>query len=327
MKTNTSSYLILTVAFLLIVGTAMFANDKHEFLADGENRLEFEPVTAKFVRLELSRDQRGGAPALDEVLLFGPDDPGKNLAADKFGTKVQTSSCIAGHEIHRSEHINDGRYGNAHSWVADQADDKPVVVLELPEAVKLHAVVFSRDRFGDFNDRVPVDVACSVSENGENFVPVNIVSVTSKPARIARPRPRGAWAGVAIPGPPPPPILGTKENRLDPVAYDAVWRATLVDEEYAWLKAFGRADIDPGLMHTPYPIKRHPIRLPEDVTTLVRIDLEPEGKGLLAKPELDGILKESIWNMVSNATVRVARPGTFRGRRTGRIRYPYFPFR
>ena len=302
MKMNTLPYLILASTLLLTVTKATFANERHGFLADGENRLEFEPVTAKFFRLDLSWDQRSGSPALDEVLLFGPDDPEKNLAADKHGTKVRTSSCISGYAIHRNEHINDGLYGNDHAWVAGPMDDKPVVVLELPEAMKLHAVVFSRDRFGDFNDRVPADVVCSISENGENFVPVNIVSATSKPARIVKPRPKGAWAGVAVPGPPPPPSLGTKENRLDPVAYDAVWKATLVDEEYAWLKAFGRADIDPGLMHTPYPIKRHPLRLPEDVTTLVRIN---------EVPQLDGLLNELLWLQVSNATVRVAKPGTF----------------
>lgn len=300
MKTNAKSYLTLTFVSFLAIGIPAVSDTPQAFLADGENRIEFEPMTAKYVRLELTRDPNGQAPAIDELLLFSPDAPEKNLAAASAGTKVWTSSCIAGYEIHRSEHINDGRYGNDHSWVADSTEDKPTIILELPEPTRLHTLVFSRDRFGIFHDRVPVNVACSVSENGQDYSLVKTVSITVKPARIVKPRP-GSWATISIPDPPPPP-LDSEAIPVDSVDYDAKWKTTLVDEEYAWLKAFGRADIDPGLTNTPYPIKRHPLRLPEDVTTLVRIN---------ETPKLDGRLDEPLWQQVSNAAVHVAKPGTF----------------
>ena len=303
MKTNTKFCPVLTFALSLVIGSHAFSDAPQAFLADGENRLEFETATVKFVRLELSRDRHGQAPAIDEVLLYGPEEAENNVAAAKAGTTIRTSSCITGYAIHRPEHINDGCYGNDHAWVADPADDKPTIILELAESKSLNAVVFSRDRFGDFADRVPVSVTCSVSNDGKNYMPVQHVTVTVKSARIAQPRPAGAWAGVSIPSPPPPPERqSAKENRLDPAAYDADWKKTLVDEEYAWLKTFGYVDIDPGLIHTPYPIKRHPNRLPEDVTTLVRFD---------EQPRLDGLLTEELWKRVSNAAVRVAQPGTF----------------
>ena len=463
------------------------------FAADQENRLEFEPVRAKTLRLELSQDAAGQSPAVDELLVFGPETDQTNLADKESGVKINVSSCIDGYAIHRPEHLNDGLYGNDHSWVADPTDEKPTIQLDFADEVIIDCVVFSRDRLGQFPDRVPHTVDLFVSTDGKTFQRLEKVRLSSHPAKPAQPRKPVDWADVFVPGTPPPPgnespimeslpvqlpkhwptddygfknlamnpnakaqasssiqgyaihqikhlndglfgndhswiaeenpcwaeidlgdiysiysvafgsdstgkfqdrgiadysilvateynadssaptwtqvtprgkcvnvqyrsefkfeptdaryvrinITGTsfgmaaridelevfgrkerislseigpleppqksetflaKQNAVSPEEVDSQWRLTLVDEEYAWLKTFGRADINPGLIGTPYPIKRHPNRLPEDVTTLV---------SLHDMPVFDGRLEEPCWQNVSNATVRVALPGTF----------------
>jgi hypothetical protein len=80
------------------------------------------------------------------------------------------------------------------------------------------------------------------------------------------------------------------------------WKTSIVDEEYAWLKAFGRADCDPYLKHHRYPIKKNPMMISDDETTLVTT---------LEKPILDGRFDEELWSKISQGTVRVAKPADF----------------
>jgi hypothetical protein len=89
---------------------------------------------------------------------------------------------------------------------------------------------------------------------------------------------------------------------VNPAEQEEEWKRSLVDEEYAWLKTFGRADCDPYLVHHPYPIRKHPIMVPNDVTTLVTTS---------EKPVLDGRLEDEVWSKVSQGTVRVAKPADF----------------
>lgn len=99
------------------------------------------------------------------------------------------------------------------------------------------------------------------------------------------------------------PVGSSLENvRVDAEKMDEFWRSSLVGEEYAWLKTFGRADCDPYLKHHLYPIKKNPQLVPDDVTTLVTVT---------EKPELDGRLDEPFWSRVSRGTVRVAQPSDF----------------
>ncbi len=304
MRTNPIPQTLSAVLVVLFFLVPSVANENDAFLADGENRFAFSPVEAKFVRLELSRDAQGGAPAIDEILVFGPDAPGKNLALAASGAKAGATACIPGYAIHKTEHLIDGFYGNDHCWVADPADPKPVVWVELPQPRLVSAVVFSRDRFGEYKDRVPSEVVLSLSADGKTYFRPENLSCSKTPARLVKPKAPGETAEVYVPLVPGPPKIDgpLQPTRLDSLEMQAEWRRSLVDEEYAWLKAFGRADIDPGLTRTPYPIKRHPLRLPEDATTLVRI---------AEVPRLDGRLAEPLWERVSNATVRVAKPGTF----------------
>ena len=69
--------------------------------------LEFPPCKARQVRLAIKKTS-GGQPCIDELEIYG-DDPCKNLAQASAGARASASSCLAGHAIHRVEHLNDGQ--------------------------------------------------------------------------------------------------------------------------------------------------------------------------------------------------------------------------
>ena len=123
--------------------------------ADQPNAITFPAQQAKFVRFVIHASSRGHA-CVDELEVFGPDSV-RNLALARDGAKAGASSCISGHEIHQVAHLNDGLYGNAHSWIAAGAGDEWAQI-ELPQSTKVSKVVFSRDREGQYGDRVPVSV-------------------------------------------------------------------------------------------------------------------------------------------------------------------------
>ena len=88
-------------------------------------------------------------PCVDEFEIFTDEAPPRNLAP---AAKV-TASGSRTSEIHKLEHINDGRHGNSRTWMADTAG-RGWVMFELPQPARLAKVVWSRDREGKFNDRL-----------------------------------------------------------------------------------------------------------------------------------------------------------------------------
>ena len=120
---------------------ALWAADPFE--PDKPNRIEFEAVEARFVRFVMPGNQPS-PPCIDELELYGPRDD-TNLALARAGAKATASSCLAGYAIHQSPHLNDGLYGNSHSWIAAGTRNEWAQI-ELPRSVALARVVFSRDR-------------------------------------------------------------------------------------------------------------------------------------------------------------------------------------
>ncbi|HSV73774.1 MAG TPA: discoidin domain-containing protein [Chthonomonadales bacterium] len=133
------------------------------------NVMSFEQQAARYVRLVIRRSHEGAA-CIDELEVYGPGD-GRNLALAGSGAVASASSCIEGFAIHRVEHLNDGRYGNAHSWIAGH-ETEPWVQIALPAPELIDRVVFSRDRGGEFADRLPLDVEALLSDDGRNWTSV-----------------------------------------------------------------------------------------------------------------------------------------------------------
>ncbi len=146
---------------------------------DQPNRLTFTPSPARFIRLVIQEAEHG-QPCLDELEVYGPGAK-ENLALASRGAKAAASSCLPGYTIHQVAHLNDGRYGNSHSWIAAGSRGEWAQI-ELPEPATIAQVVFSRDREGRFKDRLPTEFEIQLSLDGLAWTTVRRVG-----ARIARP--------------------------------------------------------------------------------------------------------------------------------------------
>ncbi len=147
--------------------------------AAGPNVVTFAPQPTKFVRFVIE-ESAGGEPCLDELEVYGVD-PETNLARAGAGAKATASSCLSGYPYHQVAHLNDGRYGNAHSWIAAGGGVEWAQV-ELPARATVSRVVFSRDRDGQYRDRVPVAFAVQLSQDGQQWITVSRTGATPAPA-------------------------------------------------------------------------------------------------------------------------------------------------
>jgi hypothetical protein len=134
------------------------------------NELVFERRLAKFVRFEIYDANRHPTlgliePCIDEFEIF--DSSGKNVALATHGTQV-TASGSRSSGNHQLEFVNDGRYGNSFSWMSDEAG-RGWLLFELPEESELERVVWSRDREGQFSDRLPTLISLETGSTLESL--------------------------------------------------------------------------------------------------------------------------------------------------------------
>ena len=104
-------------------------------------------------------------PCLDELEVYGIDGE-TNLALAQREARASASSCLSGYPIHQVRHLNDGQYGNSHSWIA-AGQNGEWAQIELPAPATVAQVVFSRDREGRFRDRLPTQVEIQLSLDGQ----------------------------------------------------------------------------------------------------------------------------------------------------------------
>jgi hypothetical protein len=182
--------------------------------ADQPNAVTFPAQEAKFVRFVIQASS-GGQPCVDELEVFGADGK-RNLALAKDGAKASASSCLSGHAIHKIEHLNDGLYGNNHSWIAATTGEEWAQI-ELPAAAQVSKIVFSRDREGHYRDRVPVAFEVRLSLDGKQWKTVSKVKATNLAA--GRPAPP--------PYVPPAPLP-------EPVTHDGLVRYAFLCERATW---------------------------------------------------------------------------------------------
>jgi hypothetical protein len=197
------------------------------------NTVSFPVQPAKFVRFVIHASS-AGAPCLDELEVFGLDGK-RNLALAKEGAKATASSCLSGHAIHQVAHLNDGLYGNAHSWIAASATTEWAQIELLQEAV-IAKVVFSRDRDGRYHDRQPVAFEVLLSSDGKSWKTVS--SVKSATA-MGAPKAKAAAAYV-----PPAPLP-------NPVTYDGLLRYAFLCERATWQRVNPADHLSPLRVERP----------------------------------------------------------------------------
>ncbi len=114
-----------------------------------QNEEILAPVEAKFVRFTVLASN-SGEPCLDELEVWAG---GRNAALASAGAKATASGTLSGFEIHKLEHLNDGKFGNSWSWISNEGG-RGWVQLEFPKVERLERVVWGRDREGAFGDRL-----------------------------------------------------------------------------------------------------------------------------------------------------------------------------
>ena len=114
------------------------------------NEEAFPPVEARYLRFTILASS-GAEPCIDELEAWAGD---RNVALASAGTIATASGTLPGHAIHQLAHINDGKVGNARSWISHEPG-RGWVQLEFKKPEPLQRVVWGRDREGSFKDRLP----------------------------------------------------------------------------------------------------------------------------------------------------------------------------
>jgi hypothetical protein len=109
---------------------------------------EIAPRPARYVRFTIEQSNSGNV-CLDELEIYSG---GKNVALASNGAKASSSGDFE-HPSHKLSQINDGQYGNSRSWISAQAKDGWVQI-ELPVAMPIERIEWSRDREGKYKDRL-----------------------------------------------------------------------------------------------------------------------------------------------------------------------------
>ncbi len=135
------------------------------------NTETFAPIEAKFVRFTISKTN-SAEPCLDELEVFAGE---RNVAAKNSGALATASGTLPGYAIHKLEHINDGSFGNAHSWISDQAGSGWVQI-EFAQIESINRIVWSRDRQApdkqqdkQFDDRLAIGYVIEASRDGKTW--------------------------------------------------------------------------------------------------------------------------------------------------------------
>ena len=158
--------------------------------------IEFAAREARIVRLVIRR-AHAGAPCLDEFEVYGPGSDA-NLAHASRGAVSRASSCLRGYTIHAVAHLNDGLYGNDHSWIAAEQGEEWAQI-ELPAPVPVARVVFSRDRTGQFIDRQVLEAEVRLSSDGLTWQ--TVATLTRSASQVGAPRPTLTFPVAELPEP------------------------------------------------------------------------------------------------------------------------------
>lgn len=131
------------------------------------------PTKARFLRFTTlaTIDDNRHQPCLDELEVFAAGEPLRNVALATYGTQVSSSGNYAETGIHQLKHLNDGKFGNSWSWISNQHGGG-WAQLEFPQVETIERIEWSRDREGNFNDRLAVRYRIDVSLDGTHWTTV-----------------------------------------------------------------------------------------------------------------------------------------------------------
>ncbi|MEX0938414.1 MAG: PSD1 and planctomycete cytochrome C domain-containing protein [Pirellulales bacterium] len=133
----------------------------------------FPPIEAKYVRLHISATN-ASEPCLDELEIYSTgsaDEPPRNVALVSAGAVATSSGDYQGDPKHQLGHVNDGRYGNAWSWISNE-NGRGWVQIELPQAQRIERIVWGRDRQERYADRLAIEYVIDVATEPDRWTVV-----------------------------------------------------------------------------------------------------------------------------------------------------------
>ncbi len=125
----------------------------------------FESIDARFIRFTVlgTEGNNRHEPCLDELEIFRAGARSINVAHSSLGVKTSSSGNYSESGIHQLKHINEGLYGNNHSWISNEKGGG-WVQFELPRIEKVDRINWSRDRTGQFKDRLPIEYRIEIAD-------------------------------------------------------------------------------------------------------------------------------------------------------------------
>lgn len=126
-----------------------------------------QPFVAKYLRFTIL-GTNNLEPCIDELEVFTSGIQRRNIALSSQGTTATASSSLPNVAIHKLENINDGRFGNNHSWISNETG-QGWVQLEFPQPVEIDRIAWGRDREGKFNDRLPEQYRIEVATESHHW--------------------------------------------------------------------------------------------------------------------------------------------------------------
>jgi hypothetical protein len=129
------------------------------------NDERFQPVTAKALRFTIEATDNGIEPCIDELEIWTDGPEGKNIA---LGGTPSSSGNYPNNPKHRLAHINDGKYGNDHSWISNE-QGKGWVALAWNEPARISRIQWARDRTKKYADRTPSRYRIETSLDGKTW--------------------------------------------------------------------------------------------------------------------------------------------------------------
>ncbi|MCA9061943.1 MAG: PSD1 domain-containing protein [Planctomycetaceae bacterium] len=130
------------------------------------NTETFAPTEARRIRFTIL-ETNASQPCIDELSVFSGND---NVALAETGTTASASGSLAGYDIHKLEHINDGQFGNGRSWICDQSQGW--VELTLSEPRIIDRIEWARDRDGKYRDRLAISYRIEVQNATDDWLTI-----------------------------------------------------------------------------------------------------------------------------------------------------------
>lgn len=125
------------------------------------NEDRFATIEATALRFTIHAVNQHAA-CIDELEVYTDAEMPENVALASAGATPSASSEYGG-EKHRTEHLNDGQYGNDRSWIHKEGTEGAIwAQVDFAAPAKINRAVWGRDRNGQYKDRLATQYTIEV---------------------------------------------------------------------------------------------------------------------------------------------------------------------